>query len=229
MSIRCIILDDEQPARRLLESYCERHPQLEVVGSFKNPLEALTPLSEGKADLLFLDIQMPELKGTDLLRSLPHPPQVILTTAYQQYALEGFDLHVADYLLKPFTFDRFLQGVAKATKLMDRPDTETTESTPDHLYLRSEHKVFKVALADIYYIEGQQEYVKYHTRTGRIMVLDSLKRLEVSLPEGFIRIHRSYIANLAHAQTLASSSLTVQETELPIGKSYKEFVQKAFG
>ncbi|MCB9232210.1 MAG: response regulator transcription factor [Bacteroidia bacterium] len=227
MKIRCIILDDEQPARRLIEGYCQKLPDLEVIGSFKNPLEALPLLTRGEADLLFLDIQMPDLKGTDLLRSLQKAPQVILTTAYQEYALEGFDLNVTDYLLKPFAFDRFLQAVNKATRLI-QPMAGPVPNEKEILYIKAEHKVFKVALKEIYHIEGQQEYVKYHTQNGRIMVLDSLKRLEETLPSNFMRVHRSFIVNLDFATTLSKDSLMVNGEEIPVGKSFKAALGEAF-
>lgn len=237
----CIVVDDEQLARALLESYIAKIPQLELIGLFKSPLEAMTVLQTGKADLMFLDIQMPDLTGVELLKSLSDLPLTIFTTAYSEYALEGYNLGVIDYLLKPFSFGRFLQATNKALQQLQlEKNAQTTPSQPqvvsqsevptiDYLVVKADHKLHKLLFADIIYVEGLREYVAYYRSEDRIIALQSLKKLEELLPKGeFIRAHKSYIVAIQKVKSLDGNQLEMSNGKLiPIGKSYREAVLKS--
>ena len=221
MSLRCLIVDDEELARRLVRSYCDRLPQLEVAGEAADPIAALPRLHEGSIDLLFLDIQMPGMTGLELLRSLRRPPAVILTTAYSDYALEGYDLDVVDYLLKPFGFDRFVRAVGRAEEHRD-PAPEAT-----YQLVKADYKVYRIAYADIVYLESMREYVAYHTRDGkRILSLAALKQLEEELPDNFLRVHKSYIVARGKVTALEGNQLRLGDKLIPIGGSYREQVRR---
>ncbi len=229
--IRCLIIDDEELARTLLENYTARLPYLEVVGSCKDPVEAIQLLQSQEADLLFLDIQMPGLTGVEFLRTLKTKPLVIFTTAYAEYALEGYALDVIDYLLKPFSFERFVKAVNKAADLLQlkaakaQPSAEKQSPENDFLLVRSEHKIHRLKLEDILYIESMREYVAYYTPQGRILSLNSLKSLEEQLPSSqFIRIHKSYIVAIDKIETLEGNRVHIGKAKLPIGANYKEEV-----
>jgi DNA-binding LytR/AlgR family response regulator len=225
--MKCIIADDEQLARNLVESYVAKVPFLELVASCKNGIEASEILLKEDIDLLITDIQMPELLGTDLVKSLPHPPLVIFTTAYKDYAVEGFELSAIDYLLKPFAFERFLTAVNKAKEIHEGNGNKEVNLKKDYLTIKADHKLYKVQYQDISYIEGQREYVSFHTPTGRITALLSLKHLEESLPsDTFIRCHKSYIVNKHMVEALEGNALVIKEKSIPIGQSYKEKVVK---
>ena len=223
--MKCVIADDEKLARDLIESYVAKVPFLELVASCKNGLEASEALSNGDIDLLITDIQMPGLLGTDLVKSLPNPPLVIFTTAYKDYAVEGFELSAVDYLLKPFAFERFLTAANKAKELFDSNNHREVSLKKDYLTIKADHKLYKVQYKDIKFIEGQREYVSFHTPNGRITALLSLKHLEESLPRDmFIRCHKSYIINKNMVEALEGNALIIQDKQIPIGQSYKELV-----
>ncbi len=235
--IKCLIVDDEELARTLLENYTRRLPFLEITGTAKNPLEAMSVLNSREVDLIFLDIQMPELTGIEFLKTMNKKPLVVFTTAYPEYALEGYALDVVDYLLKPFGFERFVQAVNKAAERLkpkagdDPPPTaETGAAQPKktHLTLKSEHKLHRIPLEDILYIQSMREYIAVYTPAGRILSLGSLKNLEEELPAGqFIRIHKSYMVALDKASTLEGNMLYVGKEKLPVGSSYKEALVSA--
>lgn len=235
--IKCLIVDDEELARTLLETYARRVPFLEIAGKAKNPLEALSLLNNREVDLIFLDIQMPELTGIEFMRTMNKKPLVIFTTAYPEYALEGYELDVVDYLLKPFSFERFVQAVNKTAdrlkpKTGDTPppaaEILSTPSKRNHLTLKSEHKLHRIPLEDILYIQSMREYIAVYTPAGRILSLGSLKNLEEELPAGqFIRIHKSYMVALDKASTLEGNMLYVGKEKLPVGSSYKEGLVRA--
>lgn len=224
-SLRCLVVDDEELARALLENYIARMPQLERVASCANPLEALQVLGQQSIDLIFLDIQMPELTGVEFLRSLQEKPGVIFTTAYPDYAIEGYQLDVSDYLLKPFSFERFVQAVNKAAEWLRLREAAAGEAAKDYLLVHSEHKIHKLRFDDLLYIQSMREYVAYYTPNGRILSLQSLKKLEETLPaHRFVRIHKSYIVAVDKVTTLEGNQLYVGNEKLPIGASYKEQV-----
>ncbi len=238
--IKCLIVDDEELARKLVENYIQRLPHLEVIAKCANPLDAMQVLQKENVDIMFLDIQMPELTGIEFLKTLSQKPLIILTTAYKEYALEGYELDVVDYLLKPFRFERFLQAVNKATNLLMKEITEnkTVSTSPinptpqssslkDYILVKSEFKVFRIFHKDILYIESMKEYVAYHTEEGRTLSLGSLKKLQTELPaQQFIRIHKSYIANIDRIAALEGNMVHIGDQKLPIGASYKQEVMK---
>jgi DNA-binding LytR/AlgR family response regulator len=240
MKINCLVIDDERLAREYIKKYISKIPQLKLIGEFNSPLKAIDLIKTGTVDLLFLDIQMPDITGLDFIKSLNIKPEVIFTTAYQEYALEGYNLNVIDYLLKPFSFDRFFQAVNKVidkfeskskfnTEIHSAVQPETTfEET--YLTIRADRKLYKINFTDIKYIEGQKAYVTFHTTQKRITALASLKELEESLPDKqFIRIHKSYIVAVKEILSLEGNIIEVADAKLPVGKSYKENVLKVFG
>lgn len=237
-TIQCLIVDDEELARNLVENYIDRLPHLTVVGKCANPLDAMQVLQSEKVDLIFLDIQMPGLTGVEFLKTMPHRPLVIFTTAYKEYALEGYELDVVDYLLKPFRFERFLQAVNKATKILKKekepPQTSTVVSDSpvnsegrNYQLVKSDFKVYRILHKDIRYIESMKEYVAYHTSHGRTLSLGSLKKLQEELPhDQFLRIHKSYIVNKDFVEALEGNMVLIGDKKIPIGGSYKEEVMK---
>lgn len=238
--MRCIIIDDEYPARILLKDFVEKVPTLELAGSFKSALEALPVLQAGDVDLMFLDIQMPDITGVNFLKMLPNKPFVVFTTAYSEYAIESYQLDVLDYLLKPFSFDRFLQAVGKAMnrKKQEGGNNETVEARREVvednkeqvLLVKADHKIHRVRLDDIVYVEGLREYVTLFLRgKEKIITLESLRKLEETLPSSmFVRIHKSYIVRISLIRALYGNMVKVDGVDdyLPIGKSYKDEVQK---
>lgn len=240
MKIKCLVIDDERLAREYIKNYISKIPQLELIGEFNSALKAIDKIKTGEVDLMFLDIQMPDITGVDFLKSLSHPPEVIFTTAYQEYALEGFNLSAVDYLLKPFAFDRFFQAVNKVIdKLENKQGVEVdhtqnlkSQTTFEETYLtiRADRKFYKINFDDIKYIEGQKAYVTFYTTKKKITALASLKELEESLPQKqFIRIHKSYIVAVHDILSLEGNIIEVSDTKLPVGKIYKEQVLKVFG
>ena len=228
-TLNCLIVDDEELARRLVRTYCERLPELHVVGEAANPIAAMPFLRDESIDLLFLDIQMPEMTGLDFLRTLRHPPAVILTTAYSEYALQGFELDVVDYLLKPFPFERFVQAVGKARAY--RFPEESVSRAPSqnepvaYQLVRSDRKTYRIPHADILYIESMREYVAYHTAKGRTLTLGSLKQLEEELPQNFLRVHKSFIVATDKVEAREGNLLHIGEERIPIGGNYRELVK----
>jgi DNA-binding LytR/AlgR family response regulator len=235
--IKCLVVDDEALARKLLQTYIERIPYLELVATCKNPVEASGFLQSTSIDLMFLDIQMPQISGVDFLKTLAKRPLVIFTTAYEKYALEGYELDIIDYLLKPFGFDRFFQAVNKVPPRLNI-STESTKVSPssfevtpqiekDFLLVKSEHRVHRLKYKDILYIQSMQSYVSYYTNKERILSLNTMKKLEVDLPSHqFIRIHKSYIIAIEKIEVLEGNQIVIGKVKLPIGASYREEVMK---
>lgn len=239
MKIRCLVIDDERLAREYLKNYITKIPQLELVGDFNSPLKAIDLIKNNEVDLLFLDIQMPDITGINFMKSLDNKPEVIFTTAYQEYAIEGFNINAIDYLLKPFSFERFFKAVNKVIDKFDLMDGKTSEPTPilfpkesNHQYLtiKADRKLYKINFTNIKYIEGQRAYVTFHTDKKKITALASLKDLEEALPkQDFIRIHKSYIVSVKEILSLEGNTIEVDDIKLPVGKSYKDEVLKIFG
>lgn len=218
---KCIIIDDEELARILLKSYVEKLDFLEFMGDFENPLEALNTIKSNAIDLIFLDIQMPELKGTDFAKMVASNTKIIFTTAYSEYALQGFELNALDYLLKPITFERFLNAV---NKLQSKNTTINTEAM---LTVKSGYDLHKLKLGDITYIESDSEYVVFHTNRKKIMSHQTLKALEKSLdPSIFMRVHRSYIINKTKVTGLKGRDLLLSDVKIAVSDSYYETVKK---
>lgn len=230
--IRCLIIDDEPPAREIIARYIQQVPMLELAGECANAIQALTFLQETKVDLLFLDIRMPQLNGNDFLKTMRHPPKVIFTTAYPDYALEGYELDVVDYLLKPIPFDRFLKAVNKTVALAPEYEASTPviqeqASAAPFVYFRADRKMVKVLLQDIFYIESMKDYVKVCTASGVIISKQSISSVEEMLPENkFIRTHRSYIISIEKIKSFTHELIEVDDTTIPIGKLYRNMVIK---
>lgn len=218
--IKCLVVDDEELARMLLTTYIKKLDVLELAGSAENPLEAIEIMNNQQIDLLFLDIQMPELKGTDFAKMVGANTKIIFTTAYSEYALQGYELNVLDYLLKPITFERFLMGV---NKLKTISESNTDE---DAITVKSGYDLHKLKYADIRYIESDSEYVNYHTADKKIMSNQSLKSLENLLPSSlFMRVHRSYIINRQLVTGLKGRDLLLGDVKIPVSDSYYELVK----
>lgn len=221
-TIKCIIVDDEPPAIRLLEKYVAKVSFLELVTSTTKPLEALQILEKSEIDLVFLDIQMPELSGIQLSKIINNKTNIIFTTAYPQFALESYDLAAVDYLLKPFEFDRFYKAISK----LNEPKTvETVTTTDDFLFVKTDGKnnFEKVYTKDIQYVEGLKNYVAIHLADKQIITYNTLKNIEECLPTSmFIKTHKSYIISLAHISKTDSNSVYINQTDIPIGDTYKK-------
>ncbi|MGB7394864.1 MAG: LytTR family DNA-binding domain-containing protein [Pricia sp.] len=220
--IKCLVVDDEELARGLLESYIGKMDLLVLDASLENPLDAFAILKERKIDLLFLDIQMPEIKGTELAKMIPAGTQIIFTTAYSEYALEGFDLNALDYLLKPITFERFLKAVNKVKVVSDG-------ESEDSITVKSGYDLYKIKYDDILYIESDSEYVVYHTSDRKVMSNQSLKKLENLLPPDlFFRVHRSFMVNRTKVTALKGRDLQINEINIPVSDSYYDLIKQSF-
>jgi DNA-binding LytR/AlgR family response regulator len=229
--MRCIIIDDEPLVRDLLEDNMKQVPFLQLVRSCKTALEALETLQEDRVDLIFLDIQMPRLNGLEFLQSLDHPPLVIIITAYEKYAVESFNLQVADYIVKPYSFDRFLKACNRAAELFRMknqampPETVKNES----FFVNVEYTLVKIVVADIDYIEGLKDYIKIHLSSGTKPVLTrmSLKSIEAKLPVGaFIRTHKSFLVAISRITTIKRDFVCIGATEIPVGETFRENINK---
>ncbi|UBM60553.1 LytTR family DNA-binding domain-containing protein [Marinilongibacter aquaticus] len=232
MSLQCVLVEDEPLARKLLQEYVSMTPGLELLKAFGNPLEALEFMRENKVDLLFSDIQMKEISGLTLLKLLKNKPQVVITSAYSEYALDGFELDVTDYLLKPITFERFLKAVEKvnariaekARPLLNKPVQERGRSAADDfMFFKDGSKMFKVKLADILYIQGLKDYVKVVTKEKQIVSLQTMKSLEESLPtDAFIRIHNSTIVSFDAIEEIEREQVKIGKEYFSVSDSYKK-------
>ena len=228
---KCLIVDDEPPAREIIRRYIEQIPTLELVGECGNAIQTLGYLQRQPVDLLLLDIRMPQLNGNDFLKTIKNPPKIIFTTAYSDYALEGYELDVVDYLLKPVTFERFLKAINKLSPpgaLKAEPLPITDEKKNDaFVYVRADRKMVKVMLDNINYIESMKDYVKIFTNEGIIITKQSISSVEAMLPgKNFLRIHRSFIVSLRKIKTFTSELIEIDKAELPIGKLYRPIVTK---
>jgi len=222
--IRCVAIDDEFLALEVIENYVGRLPFLELAGTFTNALEALPLLTDEPIDLLFLDIEMPDINGLAFLKTLKKAPLVIFTTAYSQFAPEGFEVDAVDYLIKPIPFDRFLKGVQKAQQ---RLQPSTTASQPDHLFIKSDYKTLRLALNQILYIEGMKDYVCIHTTGQSINTLLSITALLEKLPAtSFVRVHRSFVIALDKINSIERNMVLIGEIKIPIGDQYKDELMK---
>jgi len=224
--ISAIAVDDELPALSLLENFCRKTDFIELHKSFNKPNEALRYLQQFPVDLLFLDINMPSLTGIDLYKAVQQNTMVIFTTAYSEYAVEGFNLNAIDYLLKPFTFDRFMQAVNKvksAAKLSE-------EQKEKYLFIRADYSLIKIVIDDILFIEGLDDYLKIHIQNDKpIIARMTLKNILEKLPSSdFIRVHRSYVVPLSRIKSVRNKVISIENEEIPIGTSYEENFLKLF-
>jgi DNA-binding LytR/AlgR family response regulator len=229
MPINCLIIDDEPLAVELVASYCARVPQLVVVGTCSSAVEASRVLRRQPVDLLFLDIKMPQLLGTDFLRGLENAPKVILITAYREYAFDGFELDIVDYLLKPLSFGRFMKAIQKLLRLLPGTDEENPEKgTSAFLYFRVDRDSVKVLLNDLLYVESRREYSQLHLVNGKgLLVRESISSLEEKLNHHrFIRIHRSFLITADKVTSFNANEVRIGERTLPIGRLYKSNIQR---
>jgi DNA-binding LytR/AlgR family response regulator len=223
MKLKCVAIDDEPLALDIIQTYVSKLPYLQLVASFNNPLEAIKTIKEEGIDLLFLDINMPDMTGLDFVRTMVSPPKIILVTAYNHYALEGFEVNAVDYLLKPFSFDRFLIAVEKVYSRMLSPKNEI-----DFIFVKSEHNVLKVALSTIQYIEGYKDYLKIFTSEAKpILTITTIKAMEAILPDYFLRVHKSYIISINKIISYRNAKVLVKDKYIPIGDSYREIFERA--
>ncbi|RPD49579.1 DNA-binding response regulator [Hymenobacter sediminis] len=220
--IQCLVVDDKPLALDLLTDYVSKVPFLQLAGRSENPVEALNWVGERQVDLIFLDIQMPQLTGLQFLQALDRRAQVVLTTAYPEHALAGFEHDVIDYLLKPISFERFYQAAQKAQRRL-RPAPAATPRP--YLFVKTEHRMQRVDLAEVLYLEGLQNYVIIHTATEKIIARQTISSLEASLPaSGFVRVHKSFIVSLAHIHTVERSRIFIRGAApmvIPVGDAYR--------
>lgn len=233
--ISCLAVDDEPPALEVIENYISAIPTLYLVGSCFNAVEALRILQNNKVDLLFLDIQMPHIFGTDFMRTLTNPPKVIFTTAFRKYAVDGFELDAVDYLLKPISFERFLKAVNKVMSLNLRVSQQNSnnsitknETTETYLYLRADRKNIKVNFDDVLFIESLKDYIKVVTKEKNIITKQPISSIEETLPSNlFIRTHRSYIIAINKIESFTQELIQIGKYEIPISRSYRHQVETA--
>lgn len=237
IQIKCIIVDDEPMARDVVRRYVQKISTLKLVGEFGNAIEATIFLQEQSVDMIFLDIKMPQLSGTEFVRSLRNVPKIIFTTAHKEYAHEGFELDVIDYLLKPIRFDRFLRAVNKAfpqklqeVEVITSVASEENKPATSFIYLRVDRKMIKVLLDNILYIESDKDYVKVFTEKGFIITRQTIASVEAMLSENqFIRVHRSYIVSLNKLKSYTAETVEIGSKEIPIGKLYRNNFLKLQG
>ncbi|MFL9837004.1 LytTR family DNA-binding domain-containing protein [Flavobacterium sp. ST-75] len=227
MKLKCLIVDDEPIARKILEDYIGKVPELELVASCNSALQALNHIKQYNIDILFLDIQMPDLTGLDFLKILPNRPATILTTAYSEYAVQSYELDVMDYLLKPIDFERFYKAITKVISLKDSKINDSSKTLPsqttDKLFIKADSKIISIAFQDIIVVNGQGPYVKIISVQGKkIMSLQSMSKLEELLPSNFYRIHRSHIVNINHIDSIEGNIIKLKNHTAIISKNKRE-------
>ena len=217
--IKCIIIEDEPLAQERVRGYVSKIPNLELIGSFENGIDALFFLKTNEIDLLFLDINIGEFNGIQFAETLKSPIQIIITTAYPEYALKGFDLNVTDYLLKPFTFDRFIQAVERVQL---KPNNEL-QAIKSYVFIKTEYRLEKVFLNDIIYIEGMRDYRRIHTVDKKIMTLQTFKELEDEIPTSIVcRVHKSFMVNIDKIESIERDRIKIKDVLIPISETYKK-------
>lgn len=241
--INCIIIDDEPLAQRVIEKFLEDLPNFHVLAKCNNAFEAMDVINEKDVDLMFLDINMPKLSGLSFLKSLKNPPLVIVTTAYSEYAIEGYELDVVDYLKKPFSFERFFKAIQKVQERLKKQEVISVESAPvleespieisadlstsKFIFVKANKKNYKVDIDDIFYIEALGDYIKIHTSTQVLVTYQSMKKIETILPSNiFVRIHKSYIVSVNKIKSVEGNMVEVKNEKLSIGNSYKQQFQE---
>jgi len=229
-TIHCLIVDDEPTAREILENHLQKIDAVKIAGSCKNAIEAFNIINSENVDLIFLDINMPEISGLSFAKSINPNIKVIFTTAYREYAVEGFDLQAVDYLLKPISFDRLLQAINKYfnenAPVSDHPDEIIPENN-DHLFVRSDRKMIKINFDEITYIESLSDYIKIHLSDKNIITRETISNIEAKLPKhNFIRTHRSFIVSLKAIHSFTNETIGIDDHEIPVSRSYKEEVLK---
>lgn len=229
--INCLLIDDEPLALDLLENFIGKIPYLKLAGKFEEPMQALPLLESGKVDLMFLDINMPDINGIDFFKSLHHKPEVIFTTAYTEFALNGFELKALDYLVKPISFEVFMSSVNRFKDYLEYKNNKTSKAR-DYFFINASHKLYKIFYTDILYLEGFKDYTKIYLAStpSPLVILHNLKHFEDILQNNeFIRIHRSYIAPIRMITTVSRKSVTIGNKTLPVSDNYRERLFSAIG
>lgn len=232
--IACLAIDNEPPALKIITNFIESLPSLKLIAACDNAIEAWQQLQQHHIDLLFLDIQMPQILGTDFVRSLPNPPKVIFTTAYRKYAVDGFDLNAVDYLLKPVSFDRFLKAVNKVMDMqvftvqnLTGSNKINTEAYPDHITLRADRRNININLSDILYIESLKDYLKVVLDKGTIVSKMPIQTIERMLPPDlFLRVHRSFIISIPRISSFSNEVIHIRQLNIPVSRTYRLSLMK---
>jgi DNA-binding LytR/AlgR family response regulator len=227
MKINCLVIDDEPLARKGLKEYINDTDFLQLAGEFDNALSATSVLNTSEIQLLFLDIQMPKITGMDFIRSLTHAPPVIFTTAYPQYAVEGFELNALDYLVKPISFERFLKAALKAKEFYEVRDKNIKEANPGHFFIKTDNKLVRIAFDEVIFAEGLQNYVIIHTRERKYITYLTLKSVEDYLPAAhFIKTHKSYIVAASMIESIEGNEIRIGQHHIPISRNLKDEVME---
>lgn len=227
MQLKCVAIDDEPLALEIIKKYVSDYPTLKMVNTFEDAISGAEYLKRNKVDVLFLDINMPDITGVDLVRSLDEKPMIIFTTAYKKFAFEGFELEALDYLLKPINSSRFGAAIHKAIDYYQFKNTDHT-GEDEHIYVHSEYRVIKIGIRDIEYIESMQDYIKIHLLSAEkpVLTLMSLKSMIEKIPSGqFIRIHRSFVVARAQIRSIYNRKVKLRNIELPVGTNYADFIK----
>jgi DNA-binding LytR/AlgR family response regulator len=230
--IKCIIVEDELLAQDVIKTHLQKIDKLELAGIYRNAPEAMEALRTQDIDVMFLDIRLPGMNGISMLRALPDPPLVVLTTAYAEYAAESYDLNVIDYLLKPISFERFSKAIDKIIqgRLSTPAQKEQDKSPVDHIFIKSSNKFFKVNFSEIVYVEGMKDYVKIHTSDYTLITHQTMNEIERTLPfRQFMRVHKSYIVAVAFIKSIYGNSIELEKKTIPIGINYKDAVMNFVG
>jgi len=227
-NFNCLIVDDEPVAQRIIANYLADLPDFEIEQTCLHAIEAMTVLESKKIDLMFLDIEMPKLKGLSFLKTLKDPPHVIITTAHREYALEGFELEVIDYLLKPISFERFIKAINRFKKIQQSTlssGINKTEKHTDIIYIKSNRKTIKLSQSDINYIESMNNYIIFHVNEQKYIVYSSMTDMLNQLNNSFIKIHKSYVVNKERVTAFTKEQVSIGQIDLPVGKAYKEILK----
>jgi len=229
--MNCIIIEDEIPAQRILKSFVNRIPNLELVNTFKAAIEANSFLNSNTVDVIFLDINLPDMSGLDFIKTIKNPPAIIMTTAYPDYAVSSFELDtIIDYLVKPFSFNRFLKAINKAKDRIEALKDDTEEKTEETVFLNVDKTLHKLTLNAIQYIESDRNYITVVTETQKLSYIDSLKNWHSKLPENqFIQVHKSFIINSKFVDKISGNTLFIKDHKIPIGRTYKQDLLKTLG
>jgi DNA-binding LytR/AlgR family response regulator len=231
MKLKCIIVDDEPLSIEVMQGYLKKIPNIEVVATFNDAISAMATLNEKDVDFLFLDIEMPKLSGIDFLKSISNPPLVVITSANKNYAIEGYELNVVDYLLKPITLERVVRALNKIIEKKSKKNKETQSSdSSEYLFLKENKKMIRLSISDIQYVESIKDYVKVVTSNKTVVTKQNLSHFEQILnPLNFVRVHRSFIVGINHIDAFTSSSIEIGKTEIPIGRLYKDEALRRLG
>lgn len=227
MSIKCLIVDDEPLAIQLIKKHLEHFNQFDVIAECENAIDASLILQSTDINLIFLDIHMPEISGIDFIKSLQNKPDIIITSAYKEYAVDGFDLDVIDFLLKPITFNRFFKAInkylaSKPAKYVVNNEVKSSKKTYNELLVKDNKKTFRINPTEIRFIEGMREYIRIYTQNERLITKDSLTNFLKNLPDDiFLRVHKSFIVNTQQVRSFSATSMEIQDKKIPIGRSYK--------